>query len=196
LLRYYIVPEIGGGIPLNETTPDSLRPKYFGDMTGISWSSMRFGGQPIRLVGSDLSVFDQTFVTSHTDVLALPADLNEIVLPPIASSLQTKLEDMNIPAHWVSAGMTYRQVLRKICHIFQFMQRLKGLGLGRLLGDTINLDTKFVGLPAMSKSKLRDAADDLKWDKAGITNTATLRQILKSMADQWEGPVYCGGAEI
>lgn len=197
MFRYYIVPEIGGGAPLNSTTPDALRPKYFGDMSGIAWASMPFGLEGVRIVGCALSDFDHAFVASKPDAVILPSDLTGVLDAAAASALQTQLETKNIPAQWVAAGMTYGQVLRKVVHIFQFMQRLNGhAGMSRLLANGVTLDSPFNGIPGAAKNKLKTAAQSFGWDTSGFTPGSTMRQILKAAADQWVGPVFCGDAEI
>lgn len=192
MYRYYIVPEIGGGDPINENTPDSYRPKYIAAMVGVAWIAMKFGHEPFRLVYCDLSTFDHNTLVLNADVVSLPADLDQIVPPGSVNNIQSKLEACSIPSGWVTSSMTYRQVLRKTCQIAQFYQRLRGLGLARLLSGSISLNTQFQSLPAGARQKLRDAADSFQFDRTGMTNTTTIRTILKAMADQWSGPIYCG----
>jgi hypothetical protein len=64
------------------------------------------------------------------------------------------------------------------------MQRWQGLGFARLFASGVTLDTRLNQLTATQRQRLSAVADDLGLDSSGVTNTMTLRQVLKLIADQ------------
>jgi hypothetical protein len=192
MFRFYLVPKIGGGPDHPNGEPDVPRAKYFGDMTGPEVHTMAFGLQPHVLVGADLSTFDHNTVVSNSDVIALPANLDQSVSAGALTTVQNALEAMNIPAGWVTTSMTYREVLRKVAKMMFFFQRLKGVGLARLLTGSVALNTQFQDLPLNARQRLIAAADSLNLDRSGMSGSTTIRQIMKAMADQLPHRMYCG----
>jgi hypothetical protein len=83
--------------------------------------------------------------------------------------------------------------------MFAFFQRYRGLTgtTGPLLGGTVTLNTQFNQLPGGVRADLIATAADMGFDTSGLSGTNTIRQILKTMADQWGSrQITLGGITI
>jgi hypothetical protein len=179
MVRLYLVPIIGDGLS-RET---KRRPKYFSG-TIASWSMTDFGQEPWGLVGADLSPVEHTAIASQSDAFALPQNLDQAIGATL-NTVQTALETMNVPAHWVTSGMTYRQVIQILYGIFSFFQRYSGLyGVDRIFGGAITLETQWSDIPVVARARIKATADSFGLDTSGVTSTTTVRQMLKGIADQ------------
>ena len=188
-VRFYFVPKIGDGL----TRETAFRPKYVDpgelgiglDIQG-AWSGMDYGPESVFLLAIDVTTEQHNALSAQTDVLAVPA-LDNTVSAVALPTVQAKLEAMNIPSEWVDTGITYRRVLRTVVKIIQFAQRYYGMFHGandRLFGSGVTLDTQWNQLSPGARARVRAAADSLGLDYSGVTNTMTLRQILRLVGDQ------------
>jgi hypothetical protein len=191
--RIYIVPKIGAGVK-----GDAWRPKYFTDnflTPNPSWSSMDYGFEPWIIVGADLSVSDANLIIAQPDALAIPATMDEALTAGNVTSVQNKLESINVPAGWVNTSLTWRNVVRIVLGIFTFMQRLgsiinEGEEVGVPFFGGIDLSTTISQLSQANVDALEQAAIELGVSTAGVTGATTLRVALKSLADQMANRVY------
>jgi hypothetical protein len=187
MARFYLVPKIGVG-----TVPDPFRAKYVRpDELGAGWNivgryvSMDYGFENAFLVKADVTPSEHTTLSAQTDVLAVPADLDTLVSGAALPTVQSKLEALNLPASWVTTSHTYRQVMRTVRRVITFMQRYQGLfPADRVFAAGITLDTRLNQMTAAQRSRLQDVAVSLGLDTSGVTNTLTIRQALRVMADQ------------
>ena len=187
--RFYIVPRIGTGI-----VDDEFKPKYFSALPGVSWSAMPFGKEPFHLVVSDLTTAQHAALVANSDVITIPENIDAQVGTGSLSAVVNALETLNIPAGWVTAAMTYRFVLKIVCAIFQFAQRLHGHANLRIYESGITMSTQFRNLPENVRTALLGAAQTMNFDTSSLSGTSTIRQILKEMADQWgTRPIHIGG---
>ncbi len=129
------------------------------------------------------SLAQHLLLIAHADVVALPANLDQQIGAQQAV-VQNALQTLNIPENWVQSSFTYRQVLRVVALIFQFMQRLNFVTVDRLFGSGITLSTRFNQLPQAMRQQLIAAANSLGYDTSSLSGTNTLRSILKTLADQ------------
>jgi hypothetical protein len=168
----------------------AFRPKYVdpGSLgVGLdigAFASLDYGTEPIYLLRAELTQEQRTALQSQPDVMVVPANLDATVSALALTTIQAKLEAANLPAHWITTDMTYRQVLRGFRRVLTFMQRWQGLGFARLFASGVTLDTRLNQLTATQRQRLSAVADDLGLDSSGVTNTMTLRQVLKLIADQ------------
>ena len=191
--RLYIVPKVGTG-----DDSDPWRAKYFADGLIIprpAYSAMDYGFEPWFVVGADLSSSDEAFVLAQSDVTAIPANLNANLTNPQVTSVQNKLESINIPAGWVNNGLQWLAVVRIVLGMFSFIQRFGSiLNSGQTLGTgffgSITLSTTIAELSANQVTALQQAAADLNLSTAGITGSTTLRVALKTLADQMSARTY------
>lgn len=186
-MAFFLTPKIGTG-----AFTDPYRPKYTdpgslgsgNDFAPGTWAAMDYGFEGLFFVKADLTAAQRTALSAQTDTLVVPANVDNTVSALALSRIQTTLEAANLPAEWVDTSLTYRQVLRRIRRVITFMQRWQGLFGDRLFVNGITLDTRWNQLPAAQQQRLRDVAASLQLDTTGITNTSTLRQILRTVADQ------------
>src|SRR3990167_9302367 len=120
MLRLYLMPITGAGT----SQADPRQPKYTADL-GPEWSMMDYGLVPWCIVAAERDDAVHAALTANADVRAVPVDLDSTVGAAL-SATQTALETARIPAGWVTAGMTWRQVLRPVMGLFQLAQRYHG----------------------------------------------------------------------
>lgn len=197
-VRYYLVPRIGDGhgVPLAELTElnGSWRPKYtdrgaLGPGNDIvSWSAMPYGIENAFLLATDATTAQHNALAAQADVLAIPTALDSNVSGLAVTTIQTKLEAVNLPAEWVTTSLTYRDVLRRVGKMILFASRYAGIadanGYSQRWLDTVTLDTRWNQLTQIQQNRLRATADSLGLDYSGVINTMTLRQIIRLLGDQ------------
>jgi hypothetical protein len=187
--RLYFIPEqsaVVNGVPCRF-------PKYLGwrdiaplaGVEGIGFSALDYGFEPVFLVGAEVTAAQHAILAAQTDVLAVPANLDNNLSAAAVTATRNFLEILNVPAVWVTTAQTYRQVVRVIGGLFQFMQRLHGIQPSRLFQAGTTLSTQYSQLPANSRASLLQAAQSFGYDTTSLSGTSTLRQILKVLADQW-----------
>jgi len=190
VIRWYVLPLVGAG-----TDDDPRRPAYVAD-TGAAWAGMDYGAEPIMLVRANVSSAQHAAIAANADVIAVPADLDAAIGGTLATA-QARLEAVQIPADWMTAGMTWRQALRGVAAVFQLGQRLNGLGLAaRLFGGGITLSTTFGELSANVRTRLAAMADSFGFDRSAVAAGTTLRQALRGLAVQWTRELRIGGETL
>ena len=145
---------------------------------------MDYGFQPICLYIVDVTPAQHTLLSAQTDVLSVPANIDNNLSTAAVNATKTFLESINIPNGWINTSLTYRQVLRLIGWLFQFMQRLHGIYPHKLFDGITALDTTYGSLTPEWQSALLQAGQSFGFDTSGLTSNTTLRTILKFMADQ------------
>jgi hypothetical protein len=190
----YLLPMVTKAFP---PLGNSRVPKYITDGPYAAYAISDYGFQGWCLCAADISDATQTALLLNADVTKIPDNLDQQIGAALAT-VQAVLEGANIPAGWVTIGMTYRTMLWIILADFKFMQRFLGVTqvLNAFLSGAVTLDTTFGSLSALNRQRLLDTAASLKLDTAGFTGASTLRQILKGVADQMAGPVVLGGITI
>lgn len=193
--RLYIVPVVGAG-----TKVSPRRPKYFNSVDGViaagaTWSAQDYGLEPWMVVAADLSTSDDNLVVGEPDAFALPFDLSTTLSAAQVTSVQTKLEAINLPAGWVATSLTWLQVVRVVLGMFSFMQNYQAVnvgngGTGQLFTGGVTLATTFGALAAQQRADLATAAANLSLTTNGISGTTTLRVALKTLADQFGARQY------
>lgn len=194
-VAFFLAPKLGTG-----QYPDAFRPKYTdpgslgagNDLTG--WVAMDYGFESAFLVVAPVTAAQRTALSAQADTLVVPANLDNTISALALSTIQTKLEALNLPGNWITSGMTYRQAVKGARRVISFMQRWQGLFGERLFGGTVTLDTRINQLTATQRQRLNTVAADLNLDTSGITNTTTLRQALKAIADQLPDVIVQGEA--
>ncbi len=155
---------------------------------------MDYGLEAVMLIAADIQAADHTTISANADVVSIPANIDANLTAAGVTQTKAALEAINIPAEWVTTALTYRQVLKQVAKVFQFFQRLHGLGAGQVFTGGVNADTVFSSLPQAAKLSLSAAADSFGFDKTTVSGSSTLRQIFKAMADQFSGSINFGGA--
>jgi hypothetical protein len=156
---------------------------------------MDYGPEPVCLVAvQDIPPETHTTLAGEPDCVAVPSDLDSEVGAQL-TQVRNVIEALNIPAGWVQSTHTYRQLLRIVAAMFQFMQRFAAVGGNtRVFQSGINLDSTYGSLPLNVRNALRDTADSLGYDRSGIVAGTTVRAMLKQMGDQWSQlEIHLGG---
>jgi len=170
-MSFFIIPMEGAGTKL-----DPLREKYVPAL-----------GVDRAIVDHDDNAIVWADTTPAQDAaLALNADV--IVVPPLddlvaLGATQAELEAISIPAQWITAAMTYRDVLRALVGIAQLIQRTEGLGFKLKLAG--NLDLTMAQIPVDIRQALADASDQLGLDRSTIVGTTTVRAALRILGKQF-----------
>lgn len=190
-IRFYIIPEIGTGLD-----GDDRRPKYVGPEATphIDWNGMQYANEAIYLVRANVSAAEHTSISGQADVLSAPENLQDTVGGALAN-LQSKLEAVNIPANWVTSGMTYATVIRWIAKLFWVLCRFQGMHFGTFF-ESEDLDTLVSAIPAQKRSNLNLAAQSLGLNTGDIQGTDTLRVALKKLTDQVTTDMLIGGQTL
>lgn len=168
--------------------------KYQSELPG--YSAMDYGNEPVALVASDVTGPQHSALAAHPDVIAVPADLNSTIGGALGQA-QAALEAFNVPADWLTSGMTWRVAVGGVARIFQLAQRVQGHGwVARILSGGVDLSTQFGDLPFDVRAHLIVMADSFGFDRSGINASSTLRQILRALAVQWTPPILLRGMQL
>jgi hypothetical protein len=127
-------------------------------------------------------------VTTPAQDAAIAANADVIQIPPLDNTVavtatRNALEGLDIPGDWIQAGMTYRQVLRVIIGMAQFIQLSESLGAKVVLKG--NLDLTMAQIPIAQRNALSAAADQLGIDRSAVTGSTTVRQALHLLGSQF-----------
>lgn len=189
-IRFYIVPIERVG---SYRGPQYFKWRFNPDGIADRWHMLDYGLLDRALLASDISDANHTSLTAHSDVLALPLNLDAKLTAAQVNAAQAFLEGVGIPANWISTADTPRGVLRVLSGLFLFVQRVTAL-LGQpitLTPAALNLQVRNV--PAETRAALAQAAAELGYDYAWVTANTTMRAVLKGMADAWgDRPILMG----
>jgi len=193
-IRYYVMP----------TTENPKYPIYMyhgrWNTGGVNcpWAMIDYGSINECVVCADVTTANHTSLIAHSDVLAIPVNIDSTLTVSARNSARNFCETYNIPGGWINTGMTYRYVLRIITAFFLYLQRVYGI-----LGHSINfpsgwMDLQYQQIPADIQAAMLQAAVEQGFDTSGLQPTTTIRIILKFMADEWGAtPILFGiGASL
>lgn len=199
LMRLYVV-------PLVTATSRGLiirNPKYFAapgqtaapGLEGVNFVGSPYGREDVMVVAVNVTPAQHTVLADETDVLALPPDVTQNISALALTTVQNALENLKLPAQWVTTANTYQEVLHAVLAIFQFAQKFNEFtGLSPFAGN-VTLDTTYGQLGQTAKQGLQDTAAWFHLDTSGITGSTKIRTILKSIADQMP-PISIGGFSL
>ncbi len=171
--------------------------KYAHDPAVSRWSHIRYSRTSSTLLMLDGTQTYLDFVAAQSDAYRICAegDFTENILGPASVAIKNWLEALNIPANWISAADSYRQVLRGVIGIFMFTQRHEGLNGSGFFEDLaapengFDLNTQWQNLNQSFRDTMQATIDDHNW---AITpaNNDQVRKMLKDFSDKWEGTTY------
>lgn len=194
--RYYLVPMISvsptGDIADAILNVQEIRgPAHFHsraadpdpELKDVRWEMKSFGVLDVGLMAADVDEAQAAYLDSLPDVLAFPADIDQPVSLRQIGSFRVKLEAFGIPAIQITADDHYRDVLIAIIDMFSFMQRVQGA-----MGETrtksgVHLAAKLDEMPASVAAAIERVYNSKVYSKANLTPDASLRQILRDVAD-------------
>jgi hypothetical protein len=194
-IRFYIVPK--------QTLLSSIVPKYF-MVEGLGsviraivgdWVAMDGGREPWMLVRADVTDAEHTALNGHADVIVVPANLDSNVGAALGT-VQTRLDQINVPSDWVTATHTYRQVLRFVGRYGCLLQVFGRRALARFF-ELYTLDSTMAQLSAAHRDRLREAATEIGVsDTSSINGSSTVREVLRLLTDQMVLNVRMSGEVI
>lgn len=172
----YLVPAVDLGPQLGRS------PKYLS-----TYACMDYGFQPVYLCATTVDSATDAALVAAADVQKIPDNLDSTITAGALATVQNALENRNLPAGWVTTGMTYRELIRTLGGFFVFLQRYAVVASTTelVIGGSVDLDTAFNQLPQAVRTNLQNTALSLGLSTAGLSGSATIRQILKNIADQW-----------
>jgi hypothetical protein len=166
-------------LPLDPATrsPRHLEPPEAGER----WAAVRyFHGDDASfqaVVKADISEAKHAAILADGDCVVLP-DPDTTLGAGAVAGVQTTLENRNIPAGWVTAGMTYREIYRRIILMGMMWTRFRGRTLGNnFFGGGVTLETTLASLPAGVRQHLNGIADEFGVSRAGVV---TVRDALQA----------------
>jgi|SRR3990167_583555 len=184
--RLYLLPVLHLTDPVYNVPkylPHRFNPALAG-LEGVVWAWVTYLLEDAGLLIADVDDAQHTLLLGKADVIAVPPLDTTIGNATVRNRIRNILEAASIPADWVAVGMTYRQVVRTVICLFQFHNRAVARLLRRLWDGTINMEMTVSEIPAGTRDRLQETADELGLDYSGVTGSTTLRVLLKGMADQ------------
>lgn len=193
MVRFYFMPATGSGASIL----DARRAKYADALraNGVHFSSIDYGILPVFFLAADVTLEQHAQIAAQSDVVAIPANLDNTVGAAL-SDVQTRLEQLRIPAEWVTAQHTHRQVIRRVLAWFLFAQRHNGLHHEKLFPDTANLDNTVGQLPQALRTRLNQTAQSFDMDTSAITPSTTIRQLMGIITSQLTPEIHIGSQVI
>lgn len=160
-----------------------------------NWSMKDYGLIDRAVLAVDATNAQHTTLNGKPGAIQFPANLDATPTAQQRTTVKDALESQNIPSGWVGAGDTWRSILRGVTGIFLSMQRVTGIVGTDPAEWGVTLDTTFDAFPAEVQDAFTLAAQEL--GAASIPASATLRAILRTMADRWEErPILFGFVEL
>lgn len=186
------VPVMRAGLEL----PNSQTAEHVGSLPGVqSVAMMPFGSEGHYLVAVEAEADVHATLAALPNVLALPEDLDSRITG--VTALRTALEARNMPAHWISTSLTYRQALRALAGMFQFAGVYHAETGLRLFRSGITLTTRLNQIPLAERTRLTEVVAKAGLDTSGVAGSSTVRQLLKLLGDQWlDRQIYLGSGVI
>lgn len=178
MASFYIVPKVLESTPFGET----WRPKYIPAM-GVRWAAMDYGLDPQFLVGANVSQAQHDFLAAQSDVIVIPPLDQQVGGNPTLNQVRNRLEQQNIPASWIQATTTWRQVTGNIGRYSMLLQRLHGMHNQRLFEPGVSLDST---LTPTLLSRLQGVGTSFlpALNVSALTLTTTVRDALMGLGDQ------------
>jgi len=161
--------------------------KYKSQFQSLSYTMFNYGDEPQCIVGIvDPSPALDTSLTSNADVFKPPDNLDLTVSSTATrNAIRTHLEQDELPGTWVQTSTAYREIARVVVACCQFAQRYQGLDIGPWFQGTVHVSSNFSTLTAQQQQGIHDTAASFGFDQTAIVGTATIRDVLKNMADQY-----------
>ena len=187
-VRVYVLPMVI--IPVGDR--NFRAPKYLGarnpplvGLENIAYNCMDYGMEDVCILIADVTIAQHNLLSAQTDVLSAPQNIDNNLNAGAVTTVKNFLELLHIPANWVSTADTYRDVLRLVGWLFQFMQRVHGIFQEKLFVAPNTLSTTYSQLSVGMQAALLQAAQSFAFNTTGLQASTTLRVILKNLADQF-----------
>lgn len=185
-IRWYIMPVVGtwrvGAFN------DSRRPKFMWALNtgGYSCGMLDYGpeGWCISHVRPAPATIVHDAMVADPEVFAFPQNLDTRIPGSSLNELRQRLALAHVPAHWISASMSFRALLDglvKYCHWAQITRKVAGLKAPMLTGDQKG---RYDQLPEATRNAAAVAATRLKLDPEAARAEQSLENALHAIVEQ------------
>lgn len=186
--------------------PDGERvPKYVAGsapLVACNWGMMDYGLIDLAFLAADVTLAQHQTLFDQADVLSIDPrngtsrNLDGLATAGEVAALKSYLDTAGnfVPMAWATTADTRRAILRGVCGMFLFMQRLHGLSNSSPLTWGVTLATTWGQLTQQQRDWILQAAADIGYTGQTPANGTTLRTILKTVGDGWgTKPIGLGG---
>jgi hypothetical protein len=175
-------------------------PDHTNDVGETAWSILNYGQADWCIAAVEATDPVHAVLAAKADVIATPADLDTGVTNQRRDAVRSFMEEMGMPGNWVAATTPWREVIRTISGMALLGKRYDGIKAGTdpgapSLGSMVrgNLNTQWRSIPQGVRDTVMEAGQSMNMALPEISDTDTVRNILKQMADVWGGmPVSLG----
>lgn len=186
-VRVYLMPRVidpRRTLNVNGVTVQMYIPKYMNLIApGKPASQKGFGEELVCLLIAEVTDAEHAAITANADVRAMPQDLDSQVTAGNRTAIVNALESMNVPAHWIANGQTFRLVLRRLVGMFDLNCNVQGRGF-RFLQTA--LDNPVSSLPQSVRNAMQASANALNLSTGGITGATLVRDALAAIGAQFD----------
>jgi hypothetical protein len=169
------------------TFPSYLKSLRNPDGYPCNFACARYGRQDIWLVRvMNISPQDWASLAAKPDVYVLPPDASLDNVITDKAVIEAFFESFKIPAAWIEAGTTYRELLKAVVNMCRITQRFFGIAGYELFTGGVTLETTFSELSAQSQSALQQTVNELAGEDVPINPSAKMRLLLKVSSTYWE----------
>lgn len=173
-MSFFLVPIEGTG-----TRADPFRPKYIPAL-GVQWSMVDFGS--IGICWANATSTQETAITANSDAVLVPP-LDNVIAAGALATVRNAVEALHVPAKWITAGMTYRSIVKALVGMAQLTHRMAGMGVKLVLAG--NLDSTISAFPNNAQTVFAAAIDSLGLNRSAIVGSTTLRAALLNIGQQF-----------
>lgn len=171
----------GETITHHQVTGPPLEPEPL--LAGISYHFVDQGIEDVCLFTADLDAAQITLLDSKPDVDTIPANLDAQIAGALAQTKE-RMRLWKIPANWLDASTTWRELVRGIIAIFRIGQTLDGAGQTRLWPPGVTLNSTIASLDPTYRSLLQQAIDAAGYDRSSITGGSTMEDLMEVLTTQ------------
>lgn len=190
--RIHLMPMTGTGA----NRFDPRVPKYVSEFGAFQWQLVDYGSMDSCFVALDADTTTHNTLTAHSDVLTVPANLDNTPGAAAVTTTQNALEALQIPNGWVNTSRTWRTIVRVVIGMFILNQRFwvqrgNTIGDGRhSIFDGLNLDSTVGQLSQAVRDDLEIVCTGLEIDTSAITGATTIRAMLQNFGLQFAARPY------
>jgi len=172
-------------------------PKYI-HSASLDYSLIDAGKRNLCIVVADVDEAQHTTLSNQTDVVSVPANLDNTFTAGAVTSFKARLDQLNLPIAWVDTNTTYRQALRVLAGIFLLAQRFHGM-TGLDLFTQLDNDIQIKNAPLATRQKIGLAMDSLAemtgvpWDSSNVDPNWTFKELLQNSGLPWKQIVIRAG---
>ncbi len=150
-------------------------------------ATMTFGRDPFYFAVGYLTQAEKDSISLIPGVDSFPKNINPNIPAGQITTIKNRFDELDIPSHFVTTSITWRQLLRFLVQYTQIGQRFYSQNQQKMISGNIAMQTLWGNLPPGAKNKLLNVATSFNMTKEGFTTNSTVGQILKGLVDQVTG---------